>query len=62
MTMSNASSATTACQARRFRRRSPRASISSSRPMITSEVRVTLVSVPGTTALTLCQLLRASPA
>ena len=52
--MSNASSTMAACQARRLRRRSPRDSISSIRPTMTSEVRVTLVSVPGTTALNLC--------
>ena len=46
--MSKASSAATACQARRFRRRSPWASISSISPMMTSAVRVTVVSVPGT--------------
>ena len=54
MTMSNASSATTACQARRLRRRRPCASSSSIRPMMTSAVRVTLVSVPGTRWLSLC--------
>ncbi len=48
MAMSNASSAATACQARRFRRRSPWASISSINPMMTSALRVTVVSVPGT--------------
>ncbi len=46
--MSNASSAATACQARRFRRRSPWASMSSINPMMTSALRVTVVSVPGT--------------
>ena len=46
--MSKASSAITAWKARRFRRRSPCASISSISPMITSAVRMPLVSVPGT--------------
>ena len=45
---SNASSATTACQARRFRRRKPCASIISISPMSTSALRLTVVSVPGT--------------
>jgi hypothetical protein len=48
MPMSNASSAATACQARRFRRRSPWASMSSINPMMTSALRATVVSVPGT--------------
>ena len=48
MAMSKASSAVTARQARRFRRRSPCASISSISPMMTSALRVTVVSVPGT--------------
>ena len=48
MPMSKASSAATACQARRFRRRSPWASMSSINPMMTSALRVTVVSVPGT--------------
>ena len=48
MAMSNASSAATACQARRFLRRRPCASISSISPMRTSALRAALVSVPGT--------------
>jgi len=48
MAMSNASRQDTACQARRFRRRRPCASISSISPMSTSALRVTSVSVPGT--------------
>ena len=48
MAMSNASSAATACQARRFRRRRPCASSSSISPMRTCAVRVTVISVPGT--------------
>ena len=48
MAMSNASSAATACQARRFLRRRPCASISSISPMMTSALRVAMVSVPGT--------------
>src|SRR5690348_10405538 len=54
MTMLNASSAITACHADRLRRRNPLASMSSSRPTMTSEVRAALVSVPGTTSLNLC--------
>ncbi len=54
MVTSNASSAATACQARRFLRRRPCASSSSISPMMTSALRVTLVSVPGTRYLSVC--------
>ena len=43
-----ARSSVTASQARRFRRFRPCESISSSRPMMTETVCVTLTSVPGT--------------
>ena len=56
MTMFNTSRLSTACHARRLRRRRPCASSTSISPMITSALRVTLVSVPGTKALTLCSL------
>src|SRR5215472_13327877 len=49
MTMLNASRTATACQARRFLRRSPCDSISSSSPVITTAVPATAGSVPGTT-------------
>src|SRR5581483_2787838 len=54
MAMSKASSPVTACHARRLRRRRPCANMISSRPMITSAVWLTLVSVPGTIARTSC--------
>ena len=44
------SSSVTASQARRFRRFRPCESMSSSRPMMTETVWVTLTSVPGTKA------------
>jgi hypothetical protein len=57
----SASSTMVACQARFFRRRRACDSSSSIRPMMTSAVRLMLVSVPGVISVSRCRRRSYSP-